>query len=208
MRFRIGGRDPRFKNIGGRDMRGIDRMFQLFVSLQILFGSRRGVSVVLPLLILAAVVGGGWFAFTAYNSPQRSLERAHADWDSGVSTRQISAIKQYMKLLQMSNPLETGMHWLENDRDKLYRRVVEHQVLYEKDERGAHEWILTAWDEGIRDLRSSSDEVKEFWDKSVSDKISNRRKSRRIQPAPNAAPQGAGVIDDVRLNGILLPSGN
>ena len=207
MRFRIGGRDPRFKNIGGRDMRNIDRMFQLFVSLQILFGSRRGFSFVLPLLLFAAVVAGGWFAFNAYNSPQRLLERAHADWDSGVSTRQISAIKQYKKLLQMDNPLESGMRWLQNDRDKLYRRVVEHEFLYEKDERGAHEWILTAWDEGIRDLRSSSDKVKEFWNKSVSDKIS-KKKSKRIQPAPNAAPQGAGVIEDDRLNGILLPSGN
>jgi len=192
-------------------MRGIDRMFQLFVSLQILFGSRRGFSFVLPMLILAAVVVGGWYALSAFNSPQRLLERAHADWDSGVSTRQITAIKSYKKLLQMDNPLEPGMRWLQNDRDKLYRRVVEHQVLYEKDERGAHEWILTAWDEGIRDLRSSSDEVKAFWDKSVAEKIS-KRKSTKVQPAPssnsNAPPSGPGVIDDDRLNGILLPSGN
>lgn len=205
MRIRIGGRDPRFRNIGGRDMRGIDRMFQLFVSLQILFGSRRGFSVVLPLLILAAIVAGGWFAFTAYNSPQRLLERAHANWDSGVTTQQLSAIREYEKLLQMDNPLEPGMRWLQNDRDTLYRRVIEHQVLYEKDDRRAREWIIKAWDEGIRDLRLGEGEVQDFWIKET-DSL-RRRGGPKAQPSPNAAPE-TGVINDDRLNGILLPSGN
>ena len=80
MRIRIGGRDPRFRNIGGRNMHGIERMFHLFVSLQILFGSRRGLSMLLPLLLVAALVVGGWFFFTSVNSPQSKLEQAHADW--------------------------------------------------------------------------------------------------------------------------------
>lgn len=206
MRIRIGGRDPRFKNIGGRDMRGIDRMFQLFVSLQILFGSRRGFSVVLPLLLLAAVVAGGWFAFNSFNSPQRQLEQAHADWDSGVSTKQISAIVKYKELLQKDNPIEPGMRWLQNDRDTLYRRIVEHQVLYEKDDRGAREWIIKAWDEGIRDLRFADGEVNDFWIKAT-DSLSKGGTSK-AEAAPNAPPTGPGVIDDERLNGILAPAGS
>jgi len=196
MRIRIGGRDPRFKQIGGRDMHGIDRMFQLFVSLQILFGSRRGFSVVLPLLLLAAVVGGGWLAFSVYNSPQRQLERAHADWDSGVTTRQIDAIQKYKELLQKDNPIEPGMRWLQNDRDTLYRRVVEHQVLYEKDDRGAREWIIKAWDEGIRDLRFGDGEVNDFWVEATSSL--RRRKTGKTSKLPEE-----GVIHDDRLEGIL-----
>ena len=195
MRIRIGGRDPRFKNIGGRDMRGIDRMFQLFVSLQILFGSRRGFSVVLPLILLAAIAGGGWLAFNVYNSPQRQLERAHADWDSGVTTRQLTAITKYKELLQKDNPLEPGMRWLQNDRDALYRRIVEHQVLYEKDDRSAREWIIKAWDEGIRDLRADG-EVNEFWIEATD--------SLRRRGSPDQVPaETEGVINDDRLEDIL-----
>ncbi len=203
MRIRIGGRDPRFKNIGGRDMHGIDRMFQLFVSLQILFGSRRGFSFLLPLLLLAALVFGGWFAFNAFSSPQRQLDRAHADWDSGVTTRQIAAIVKYKELLQKDNPIEPGMRWLQNDRDTLYRRIVEHQVLYEKDERGAREWIIRAWDEGIRDLRFADGEVLNFWNKAT-DSL-RRRSPRRESPPPsvNSPRIDEGVINDARLEAIL-----
>jgi hypothetical protein len=196
MRIRIGGRDPRFKNIGGRDMQGIDRMFQLFVSLQILFGSRRGFSVLLPLLLLGAVVGGGWLAFNVYNSPQRQLERAHSDWDSGVTTRQLAAITQYKELLQKDSPIEPGTRWLQNDRDALYRRIVEHQVLYEKDERGAREWIIKAWDEGIRDLRFADGEAKEFW-MEATDSL------RRRGSPDETRNESEGVINDDRLEDIL-----
>lgn len=176
-------------------MRGIDRMFQLFVSLQILFGSRRGFSVVLPLILLGAVVGGGWLAFNVYNSPQRQLERAHADWDSGVTTRQLTAITKYKELLQKDNPLEPGMRWLQNDRDALYRRIVEHQVLYEKDDRGAREWIIKAWDEGIRDLRADG-EVNDFWIEATD--------SLRRRGSPDETPaETEGVINDDRLEDIL-----
>lgn len=203
MRIKIGGRDPRFRNIGGRDMRNIDRMFQLFVSLQILFGSRRGISIILPLILLVALIAGGWLLFSTVNSPQRQLEKAHADWDSGVSTRQISAIVKYKELLQKDNPIEPGMRWLQNDRDTLYRRIIEHQLLYEKDERGAYEWIIKAWDEGIRELRFSSDEVRKFWDKSIKEKLRDPNRT-----TPPSSPLKDGVIEDDRLENILQSTGS
>ncbi len=198
MRIGIGGRDPRFKNIGGRDMRGIERMFHLFVSLQILFGSRRGLSMVLPLLLLAALVAGGWFLFASMNSPQTKLEQAHADWDSGVTTRQISAIQQYRKLLQMDNPIEPGMRWLQNDRDTLYRRIIEHEVLYENNERKAREWVIRAWDEGIRDLRFADGETNDLWIKETKS-LSNTKLRVTDTPADE------GRFSDDRQNGILAP---
>ena len=178
-------------------MHGIDRMFQLFVSLQILFGSRRGFSIVLPLFLLAALVIGGWIALSVWNSPQRQLERAHADWDSGVSTRQIGAIVKYKELLQKDNPIEPGTRWLQNDRDTLYRRIVEHQVLYEKDDRGAREWIIKAWDEGIRDLRFADGETNDFWIKAT-DSLRKRKSSR----------SDSGIINDEHLNGIPIHAGS
>lgn len=167
MPVRIGGRDPRFKNIGGPNMRNIERMFQLMVSLQILFGSRRGVTLLLPLLIIGAVVVVGWLAFNALYSPQRKLELAHADWNSGVTQRQMDAIRQYQQLLLMDNPVEPGMRWLQNDRDTLYRRIIEHEVIYQKNDRTAREWSIRAWDEGIRDLRLPEGEARSFWERTV-----------------------------------------
>ena len=202
MRIRIGGRDPRFRNIGGRNMHGIERMFHLFVSLQILFGSRRGLSMVLPLLLLVALIAGGWFIFNSMNSPQSKLEQAHADWDSGVTTRQISAITKYKELLQKDNPIEPGMRWLQNDRDTLYRRIVEHQVLYEKDDRSAREWIIKAWDEGIRDLRFADGETNDVWIK-VTESLSKKKRTQK--PSSSRDRNEPGVINDDRLDGILAP---
>jgi hypothetical protein len=183
-------------------MHGIERMFHLFVSLQILFGSRRGLSMVLPLVLLVALVAGGWFLFTSMNSPQSKLEQAHADWDSGVTTRQISAITKYKELLQKDNPIEPGMRWLQNDRDTLYRRIVEHQVLYEKDDRGAREWIIKAWDEGIRDLRFADGETNDVWIK-VTESLSKKKRTQK--PSSSRDRSEPGVINDDRLDGILAP---
>ena len=157
---------------------------------------------VLPLLLLVALVAGGWFLFSTINSPQNKLDQAHADWDSGVSTRQISAITKYKELLQKDNPIEPGTRWLQNDRDTLYRRIIEHQVLYEKDNRSAREWIIRAWDEGIRDLRFPDGETKEVWDTATQ---SLTRKKTSVNRAPARDRNEPGVINDDRLDGILAP---
>ena len=162
-------------------------MLQMFVSLQILFGSRRGVSFVLPLLLLVALAAGAWFLFGFMNGPQRQLDNAHADWDSGVTTRQIAAIVKYKELLQKDNPIEPGMRWLQSDRDTLYRRIVEHQVLYEKDKRGAREWIIRAWDEGIRDLRFGDGEVNDYWVEATDGLRNERSRKKNSRRDNNAA---------------------
>jgi len=79
MRIRIGGRDPRFKNIGGRDMHGIARMFQLFVSLQILFGSRRGLSLL------------GLWCHDASDVGDQAVSKAVADGQSGPTRHAMAA---------------------------------------------------------------------------------------------------------------------
>ena len=162
-------------------------MLQMFVSLQILFGSRRGVSYVIPLFILGAMAVAAWYLVGFMNGPQRMLDKAHADWDSGVTTRQISAIVKYKELLQKDNPIEPGMRWLQNDRDTLYRRIIEHQVLYEKDKRGSREWIIRAWDENIRDLRFGKGEVNDYWVEATDGLRNGRSRKKNARRDNNAA---------------------
>jgi len=102
----------------------------------------------------------------------------------------------------MDNPVQPGMRWLQNDRDTLYRRIVEHEVLYEENPRRAREWIIRAWDEGIRDLRFPEGEVNDLWIKATQ---SLSKKKRNVNEAPSRDRSEPGVFDDDRLDGILAP---
>lgn len=215
MRFRIGGKDPRFRGIGGRNMSEISRLFQLFVSLQILFGSRRGgIPFLLPLLFIAAIAAGGWFLFQSFSSPERMLEQAHADWDSGVTERKLDAMVKYKELLQKTNPLEPGTKWLTTDRDMLYRRIIEYEYKFEKNESTTWDWIVRAWDEGIRDLRLPNGEVLDFW-KETTDQLRLRNRNRNSRSGDreeSTKNQGSDnqFESDPRLNGLLdelIPGG-
>lgn len=198
MRIRI-GRDRRFDNISRRDVSDINRLFQLFVSLQILFGSRRGgVPFLLPLLLIAGLGFGGWLLFKGFNSPERMLEKAHADWDSGVTTRKLDAMEKYQDLLQRSDPLESGMHWLQTDRDMLFRRVIEYKLVFEKNKTDTREWIIRAWDEGFRDLRFPEGEVLDFWDETLDSLKGRSKKSRDVE-----SKKGSKFESDPRLEGLL-----
>lgn len=220
MQFKIGGRDPRFRGIGGRNMSEISRLFQLFVSLQILFGSRRGgVPFLLPLLFVGALAAGGWFLFQKFSSPERMLEQAHAEWDSGVTERKLDAMVKYKELLQKTNPLEPGTKWLTTDRDMLYRRIIEYEYKFEKNESTTWDWIVRAWDEGIRDLRLPQGEVLDFW-KETTDQLRLRNRSRNSRGGErrDAKDQGqqeqkkeSQLENDPRLNGLLdelIPGAN
>lgn len=145
-------------------MSEIERLLHLFVSLQILFGSRRGG--LAPLVVLA-LLGAGWFAWTVWNSPLRPLEAADRKWDSGETSQRIEAIAEYKSLLRRRDPLDSSRRLLteRNDRARLYRRIIVHHVLFDIDAREAREWSLAAWQENLRDLdfRQDSPAVDEFY---------------------------------------------
>ena len=201
MRFRIGYGGPREYRHGqyfpgGRRNNGglteIERLIHLIASMQILFGSRRG-GALIPIVIIGLAVGG-WFLYRYNYSPEVALERAHQMWDSNDTKQQISAIKTYRKLLHKTDPLEAGRHWLTDDRDTLYRRVIRHDILFAEDEAKAAEWVLKAWDEGIRDLRFQDERVKEFWDKTTAsskqkNKNRDKNKANRFDSIPGIDPQ-------------------
>lgn len=203
MRYRIGYGGPKEyrhgqhfpggrRNNGG--MTELERLIHLIASMQILFGSRRG-GVLIPLLAVGIVVGG-WLLYRHFYSPNVALEQAHQMWDSNDTKQQIQAIAQYRILLQKKDPIENGRNWLMHDRDTLYRRIIQHDVIFSGDEIKAAEWCLKAWDEGIRDLRFPDAEVKKFWEQTTDSSrqkniIRNRSKEDKSDSLPGLGPQSA-----------------
>lgn len=178
MRQRDGGKAPevfggRRNNLGVTEF---ERLIHLMASMQNVLG-RRG-CLIFPFLIVGLLVGG-WFLYRFQFSPERALEQAHLMWDSNDSKEQIKAIRTYKRLLQKTDPIEPGRHWLMDDRDTLYRRIIRHEVIYTRNESKAAEWVLRAWDEGIRDLRFADERVSTFWDRTTeSSRQKNKNRTR------------------------------
>ena len=160
-------------------------------------GSRR-LPVVLPLLMFVGMAFGGWMIYLNYWSPERALERAHAGWDSNDTQQRIDAISKYKELLRKADPLEPGTRWLKDDRDTLYRRIIFHQLKFEKDERAAGEWVIAAWDEQIRDLRFQDEEVRQFWTDTIEQltKRRNRKANDAAEPESDSATP-LGRLDEL-----------
>ena len=164
-RIRIGYGGPQGYQHGYRRPTGnlseFERLLHLIVSLQILFGSRRG-AFLIPLLLVGLVLGG-WWAYNQYNGPDRQLLRADQKWNSGDTPQRIQAIRDYKALLRKKDPLDNGLHLLRDGRERLYRRIIAHHVLFDINDADANDWIREAWDEGIRDLGFQEERVKEKW---------------------------------------------
>lgn len=151
------------RNSGGRSE--VERLAGLMTGRPGRTGARLG-CLLLPLLLIAAAIIGG-FTFLYSSSPERAVELANQKFDSQDTKRQIEAIKEYQTLLQRKSPIDPARFWVIDDRDTLYRRIVVHEFKFQKNEGKASEWILKAWDEGIRDLRIQEPEVKAFWEETV-----------------------------------------
>ena len=213
MRIRIGYGGPRKYRHGqyfpgGRrnngNMTEIERLIHLIASMQILFGSRRG-GAIIPLLIIGALAGG-WFLYRTQYSPEKALEKAHAMWESNDTKQQIAAIKSYKKLLAKSDPIEPGRHWLMDDRDTLYRRIIRHEFMFEENPTKAHGWVTKAWDEGFRDLRfqESDTELREFWTKTT-DQWRQKNKSKEPRNPKRNREGKFDRIPGIDSNGSLSP---
>ena len=165
-RVRIGYGGPDGLRHGYRRPEGnlseFERFLHLIVSLQILFGSRRG-TIMIPIFIVAIGLGG-WWAYNHFNSPDRLLANADQKWDSRDTQQQIEAINDYKVLINKKDPLDPGLHLLKEGRERLYRRIIIHHVLFNISDSDANDWIRQAWDEGFRDLGFQDERVKKKWD--------------------------------------------
>lgn len=165
-RMRIGYGGPKDYQHGYRRPTGnlseFERLIHLMVSLQILFGSRKG-GLLIPVLLVAIGLGG-WWAYKHFSGPDRLLQTADRKWDSGDTQLRIQAIRDYKILLIKKDPIDPGLHLLKDGRERLYRRIVIHHVLFDISAADANDWIRDAWDEGFRDLGFQNEKVKKRWE--------------------------------------------
>ena len=196
MKFRIGYGGPRqhrhgHYRPGGRRNNGgmseVERLIHLIASMQILFGSRRGGWVV-P-LVLIALGAGGWYAYSQLLNPSTTLEKAHVMYDSSDTGEQMKAIAAYKQLLNKSDPLEPGRHWLRSDRDTLYRRVIQHEVLNAENEAKAGEWAIQAIEDGFTKLRFQDERVKAFWEKTLRSFKKYKKQGKNKDQSTDQDPQ-------------------
>ena len=162
-------------------MSEFERLLHLFVSLQILFGSRRG-GVWIPVVLIGLVFGGIFFYNHSFNNPERLLAEADRKWNTGVETDQMDAITDYMEILkrkdanlldQVLNPSKGARSSDESApllddpkrRQILYKRIIIHKYKY-VDEEDAAIWIEMAVNERF-DLEFVEDDVSAFWGKVV-----------------------------------------
>ncbi len=166
-------------------MSEFERLIHLIVSLQILFGSRRG-GILLPLLIVGLAVGG-WYAYNHYFNADNTLSKADLLWDSGETDNRNEAIRRYKQILRDKDAIETHRWALKTDRDRLYRRIVEHHLKYDGDKSDARDWVKMAYDEGLRmrDMNFGDDELESFWI-DVTGEL--KRKDNRVNKNPQSAP--------------------
>ena len=184
MPIRIGTNENNYRNHGhGRSqMSEFERLLHLFVSLQILFGSRRG-GIWIPVVILVVVFGGIFYYNHTFNNPERMLAEADRKWNTGVETDQMDAISDYMEILkrkdtnlldQVLNPSQSARTSGEAEplltdperRQILYKRIIIHKYKYVAEDDAAI-WVEMALNEGF-DLEFVDDDVAAFWAKVVS----------------------------------------
>ncbi len=161
-------------------MSELERLLHLFVSLQILFGSRRGGMA--PLIVIALLVAG-WFLWAHYNNPLRTLETADRRWDTGVTQDRIDAIAEYKSILRGKDAIDPQRKLLgsANDRARLYRRIIEYHVKFDRDLREGREWVIAAWQENLRDLNFGEEKLDGFY-RMVVDDIRSRGVRAPIDP--------------------------
>ena len=64
----------------------------------------------------------------------------------------------------MKDPLDNGLNFLRTDRERLYRRIITHHVLFDISDEDANDWIRECWDEGIRDPGLQNEQAQKRWD--------------------------------------------
>jgi hypothetical protein len=130
--------------------------------------SRVGCFVVLPILFVGFLLGIWLLGQGAtFGTAEKAVEAAHQKWDSNDTKLQIEAVKEYQNLLKKTDRMDPSRRWVRDDRDTLYRRIIVHEYKFQKNRDKAREYILDAWDEGIRDLRIDDEEVRQFWEEVI-----------------------------------------
>lgn len=205
MRIRIGTNQRNYQNYGhGRSqMSEFERLLHLIVSLQILFGSRRG-AIWIPVAILALLFGGFFYYNHMYNNPQRMLASADQKWNSGVEREQMAAITSYMEILEKKdgnlldsilNPSKSAKQAKNAEpllkdverRKELYSRIIRHKFRFVNPDDAAV-WVRRAVGEKISLTFIGSDgnedeELTTFWTNATKTLKKDKRQKNKAKKA-------------------------
>lgn len=203
MRIRIGTNNHNYRNYGhGRSqMSEFERLMHLIVSLQILFGSRRG-GIWIPVVLLALIFGGIFFYNQMYNNPERMLASADQQWNTGIEREQMAAINSYMEILEKKdgnfldkilNPSKNAKRSDEAEpllkdverRKELYSRIIRHKFRFINPDDAAV-WVRRAVSENISLTFIGKDgtedeELTTFW-KNATATLSNKKPKGKTGP--------------------------
>lgn len=161
-RRRYAGYSPKSRSKG--QALNMHEIMHLIISLQMLFGSRRGgTGIILAILLVLAVIyflSSGFLQGVIQADPNKALAKADALWDQD---RRPEAVTAYKELLRKPDPIQRDTAWLQDSRPRLYRRIITFEARY-GDRQDARDWINDAWNEGIQDLRFDFDEPRELWE--------------------------------------------
>jgi hypothetical protein len=134
---------------------------------QTLIPPRSNFGCLAALVFLIALLAGWYFLVGPLATAEKAVENAHRKWASNDTRERIEAVKEYEDLLKRTDRFDPSRRWVRDDRDTLYRRVIVFEFKFQRNPEKAREYILEAWDEGIRDLRIEEEDVREYWDKAV-----------------------------------------
>jgi len=116
-------------------------------------------------ILLAAVIGGAYFAYVYYTDNSRAIASADAMWDAG---QRIESVRAYKQILRQSRDQQSLEKEVRRELPRLYRRVISHEAQY-GDPAEARDWIHDAWQANIRSLSFESEAAAELWRKTIDD---------------------------------------
>ena len=155
-RYRYAGYSSKGRHHGQR--LNLHEIMHLIISLQMLFGSRRGGTGLLLLIIVVGVIA--YLIYSLVADPTKALAKADILWDRDD---RVAAVRQYKQLLRKRDPLsQDGLAWLQDSRPRLYRRIITFEAEY-GDPADARDWIKDAWNEGHRDLVFDKKSAQDLW---------------------------------------------
>ncbi len=165
VKFRYAGYSPKSRHHG--QSLNMHEVMHLIISLQMLFGSKRGgTGVLLAVLLIGAFLYFGYQGVMRQN-PNKALAAADKLWEND---ERVDAIDAYKELLRKPDPTDPDSAWLQDSRPRLYRRVIEFEAEY-GDIPVARDWIQDALKEGHR-IRFDSDTARELWEEETAERKS------------------------------------
>ena len=156
----------------------MDGFSHTFLSLKLMFGSRRFLGTLLAILLLC---GAGYLAYNYLVDPSRGLRHADHLWNRDQN---VEAVREYKALLIKRDPLDHQFALIPGpERPRLFRRIISHEARY-GNRAEARDWITAAYGEGINFEKADfeDEQVYLLWQEVIADYTgpADARKERNL----------------------------